>query len=83
MTKNQRRRMQKKAKKHASKMAETVEAEKEEKQDEEDTPQVEIEYVSADLSKEIAQDDPAFEEFAKIFEKFSSAEELCGQRDVR
>jgi len=43
-------------------------------------PQVEIEYVSADLESELtaAGDDPALDEFREIFKKFSTAEELCG-----
>lgn len=46
-------------------------------------PDVEVEYVSADLSKELAlpQDDPAYEEMMRVFGKFSSAEELCGATD--
>lgn len=36
-------------------------------------PQVEIEYVSASM---INENDPRFEEFAKIFSKFTPAEEL-------
>ncbi|RLN71548.1 hypothetical protein BBJ28_00013238 [Nothophytophthora sp. Chile5] len=44
---------------------------------------VEVEYVSADLSKELAlpSDDPSYEEMMRIFGKFSSAEELCGTTD--
>jgi len=43
-------------------------------------PDVEIQYVSADLESELAGDDPALEEFREIFKKFSTAEELCGTR---
>uniref|UniRef100_K3X053 PSP proline-rich domain-containing protein n=1 Tax=Globisporangium ultimum (strain ATCC 200006 / CBS 805.95 / DAOM BR144) TaxID=431595 RepID=K3X053_GLOUD len=44
-------------------------------------PDVAVEYVSLDMKKELAlpENDPAYEEFMRIFGKFSSAEELCGQ----
>ncbi|TDH73456.1 hypothetical protein CCR75_007990 [Bremia lactucae] len=46
-------------------------------------PDVEIEYISADMSKELAltQADPVYEEMMRVFSKFSSAEELCGVTD--
>lgn len=36
-----------------------------------------VEYVSADFETELEQDE-ALAEFKKVFEKFSTAEELCG-----
>ena len=44
---------------------------------------VDVEYISADPSKELALpvDDPTYEEMMRVFGKFSSAEELCGTTD--
>ena len=44
---------------------------------------VEVEYVSADPSKDLAlaKDDPMYEEMLRVLSKFSSAEELCGTTD--
>ncbi|ETO64444.1 hypothetical protein F444_17999 [Phytophthora nicotianae P1976] len=91
LTKNQRRRLKKRAQKQAEANGVKIEpantsngttkAEKETALA--PPPDVEVEYVSADLSKELAlpQEDPAYEEMMRIFGKFSSAEELCGATD--
>ncbi|GLD92538.1 hypothetical protein PINS_up001097 [Pythium insidiosum] len=90
LTKNQRRRLKKKLEKHQQRKngerAEVTDASDVENAAPAATnadapPKVEIEYVSLDMSKELAipEDDPAYEEFKRIFEKFSSAEDLCGQ----
>lgn len=86
LTKNQRRRLKKRAQKQAEangvKM-EHVAASNGVVKTEEMPQDVEIEYVSADLTKELAlpQDDPAYAEMMRVFGKFSSAEELCGATD--
>ncbi|KAJ0396534.1 hypothetical protein P43SY_003745 [Pythium insidiosum] len=88
LTKNQRRRLKKKLEKQQQQNHEEHEtpvpsADAKAVGDEAaaDAPKVEIEYVSLDMTKELAlpEDDPAYEEFKRIFEKFSSAEDLCGQ----
>ncbi|ETI35754.1 hypothetical protein F441_17842 [Phytophthora nicotianae CJ01A1] len=91
LTKNQRRRLKKRAQKQAEANGVKIEpantsngttkAEKETALA--PPPDVEVEYVSADLSKELAlpQEDPAYEEMMRVFGKFSSAEELCGATD--
>ncbi|ETV96229.1 hypothetical protein H310_10415 [Aphanomyces invadans] len=38
---------------------------------------VDVEYVSSDLG--LSEDDPAFDEFSRVFQRFMKAEELCGQ----
>ncbi|KAG6586512.1 Splicing factor 3B subunit 2 [Phytophthora cinnamomi] len=96
LTKNQRRRLKKRAQKQAEANGVKTEAvsngvaepaetqqEQEQEQEREAPPDVQVEYVSADLSKELAlpQDDPAYEEMMRVFGKFSSAEELCGATD--
>lgn len=88
LTKNQRRRLKKRAQKQAEANGVTLEiinisndpVKKVSVASESD---VEVEYVSADLSKELAlpQDDPAYEEMMRIFGAFASAEELCGVTD--
>ncbi|KAE9361681.1 Splicing factor 3B subunit 2 [Phytophthora fragariae] len=91
LTKNQRRRLKKRAQKQAEAngvkpepvgaavATSNVPAEP----TEDAAADVEVEYVSADLSKELAlpQDDPAYEEMMRVFGRFSSAEELCGATD--
>ena len=86
MTKNQRRRMKKKALKHAKRMG-VHEGTVQDKQQTSQTPEkntvhVEIEYVSQDLSAQFDAD-PSLKEFSKVFEKFSSAEELCQERTTQ
>ncbi|KAF4127424.1 PSP domain-containing protein [Phytophthora infestans] len=91
LTKNQRRRLKKRAQKQAEANGVKIEPAyasngiaKTEKGTAVAPPlDVEVEYVSADLSKELAlpQDDPAYEEMMRVFGKFSSAEELCGATD--
>ncbi|KAI9998898.1 hypothetical protein PInf_003560 [Phytophthora infestans] len=91
LTKNQRRRLKKRAQKQAEANGVKIEPAyasngiaKTEKETAVAPPlDVEVEYVSADLSKELAlpQDDPAYEEMMRVFGKFSSAEELCGATD--
>jgi splicing factor 3B subunit 2 len=44
----------------------------------ENSPNIEVEYVSADLS--ILQEDPVYEQFKQIFEKFANPEELTKER---
>ncbi|CAK4621968.1 hypothetical protein LEN26_017972 [Aphanomyces euteiches] len=39
-------------------------------------PPVDVEYVSSDLG--LHEDDPEYEEFARVFQRFMKAEELCG-----
>lgn len=92
LTKNQKRRLKKKLEKQqqvptldAEPLASTEQSEsgpvKSENGDASaKPPAVEVEYVSLDLKSELAlpNDDPAYEEFMRIFGKFSSAEELCG-----
>ena len=85
MTKNQRRRMKKKALKHAKRMGvhETAdESKSSNKNPESNGLEVEIEYVSQDLSAQF-ESDPSLKEFSKVFEKFSSAEELCQERETQ
>ncbi|CAH0519212.1 unnamed protein product [Peronospora belbahrii] len=91
LTKNQRRRLKKRAQKQAE--ANGIEIESTSIKNGSITPtretsiastlNVEVEYVSADLSKELAlpPDDPNYEEMMRVFGKFSSAEELCGTTD--
>ncbi|KAK1932400.1 Splicing factor 3B subunit 2 [Phytophthora citrophthora] len=86
LTKNQRRRLKKRAQKQAEANGvkiEQVAASNGVAKTEEAPQDVEIEYVSADLSKELElpQDDPAYAEMMRVFGKFSSAEELCGATD--
>ncbi|GMF65116.1 unnamed protein product [Phytophthora lilii] len=92
LTKNQRRRLKKRAQKQAEANGVTPQPAapsngdskpQDEPPQDEQPPDVEVEYVSADLSKELAlpQDDPAYEEMMRVFGKFSSAEELCGATD--
>ncbi|KAG2761264.1 hypothetical protein JG687_00006827 [Phytophthora cactorum] len=91
LTKNQRRRLKKRAQKQAEANGVKIEpanTSNDTAKTEEETaiappPDVEVEYVSADLSKELAlpQDDPAYEEMMRVFGRFSSAEELCGATD--
>ncbi|KAG3109793.1 Splicing factor 3B subunit 2 [Phytophthora idaei] len=91
LTKNQRRRLKKRAQKQAEANGVKIEpanTSNDTAKTEEETaiappPDVEVEYVSADLSKELAlpQDDPAYEEMTRVFGRFSSAEELCGATD--
>lgn len=88
LTKNQRRRLKKRAeKKQAALVSSDVPAQQDKVEvasPANGTPSdVEVEYVSLDMSKELAlpEDDPAYEEFMRIFNKFSSAEDLCGQTD--
>ncbi|CEG41434.1 splicing factor 3b subunit 2-like [Plasmopara halstedii] len=91
LTKNQRRRLKKRAQKQAEANGVTMDYLKTcngvSKPEHEPTltsnPDVEIEYVSADPEKELTlpQDDPAYEEMMRVFGKFTSAEELCGVTD--
>ncbi|KAL4138517.1 hypothetical protein PRIC2_002022 [Phytophthora ramorum] len=86
LTKNQRRRLKKRAQKQAVVNGVSMNPASSSNgavQSTEQPTDVEVEYVSADLSKELAlpQDDPAFEEMMRVFGKFSSAEELCGVTD--
>ncbi|POM78198.1 Hypothetical protein PHPALM_4296, partial [Phytophthora palmivora] len=87
LTKNQRRRLKKRAQKQAEANGVKTESVSTStvviKPAEETAVDVEVEYVSADLSKELTlpQDDPAYEEMMRVFGKFSSAEELCGATD--
>ncbi|CAH0492698.1 unnamed protein product [Peronospora farinosa] len=91
LTKNQRRRLKKRAQKQAEangiEMDSAIISNKTIKPTEETTVasplDVDVEYVSADPSKELALpvDDPNFEEMMRVFGKFSSAEELCGTTD--
>jgi len=90
LTKNQRRRLKKKAEKkkaalHGEGGSEPAKAlangsSSGSATDAADAPDVEVEYVSMDMSKELAlpEDDPAYEEFMRILGKFSTAEQLCG-----
>lgn len=92
LTKNQRRRLKKKAEKKKAALTGGSDAlqVKDEPAKTLDAPvngsatdasDVEVEYVSMDMSKELSlpEDDPAYEEFMRILGKFSSAEQLCGQ----
>ncbi|RLN45265.1 hypothetical protein BBJ29_003974 [Phytophthora kernoviae] len=85
LTKNQRRRLKKRAQKQA--VANGVQTLKPEAPKPVETAvqpaDVEVEYVSADMSKQLVlpTDDPAYEELMRVFGKFSSAEELCGATD--
>jgi hypothetical protein len=86
LTKNQRRRLKKRAQKQAEVngvKTEPVDVKPKQETAVAPPPDVEVEYVSADPSKELAlpQDDPAYEEMMRVFGKFSSAEELCGATD--
>ncbi|DAZ93423.1 TPA: hypothetical protein N0F65_000074, partial [Lagenidium giganteum] len=90
LTKNQRRRLKKKLEKKQQIEPQAaweapVKAEQPEQSNgsADAAPDVQVEYVSLDVTKELAlpEDDPAYEEFMRIFKQFSSAEELCGQRD--
>lgn len=90
LTKNQKRRLKKKLEKQQQDqkaeqqpLVSAVQSESGSVKSEsghEPPPAVEVEYVSLDLKSELAlpNDDPAYEEFMRIFGKFSSAEELCG-----
>jgi hypothetical protein len=40
-----------------------------------------VEYISADLESELTED-PALQAFKDVFAKFSTAEELCGTKEV-
>lgn len=94
LTKNQRRRLKKKLEKHQkhqqhllnhSDIEETTSPESQKDSSVQVQVEVEVEYVSLDVKEEIAElseKDPAYEEFVRIFGKFSSAEELCGQTDT-
>lgn len=91
LTKNQKRRLKKKLEKQsAGDASENGAVDNNEQQqqsplheanDDAPPPDVAVEYVSLDVKKELAlpESDPAYEEFLRIFGKFSSAEELCGQ----
>ena len=91
LTKNQRRRLKQRARKQAEangvqlgSSCRRSEAAVPEKHTDGASPvDVEVEYVSADPSKELAlaQDDPMYEEMLRVLSKFSSAEELCGTTD--
>ncbi|CAI5728168.1 unnamed protein product [Peronospora destructor] len=91
LTKNQRRRLKKRAQKQADangvEMEPTSISNSTVKPTEETTVasllDVDVEYVSADPSKELALPvgDPTYEEMMRVFGKFSSAEELCGTTD--
>ena len=89
LTKNQRRRLKKRAQKQAEAngvqlASSTQPVTATPKQADVESPvDVEVEYVSADPSKELAlvQDDPVYEEMLRVLSKFSSAEELCGTTD--
>ncbi|TMW66033.1 hypothetical protein Poli38472_003798 [Pythium oligandrum] len=84
LTKNQRRRLKKKIEKQqapapvSNGQNDAVEASNAKATT---LPNVEIEYVSMDVQKELdlPTDDPAYEELMRVLGKFSSAEELCGQ----
>ncbi|GAB9463931.1 unnamed protein product [Globisporangium polare] len=91
LTKNQKRRLKKKLEKQsAGDASENGAVDNNEQQqqsplheanDDAPPPDVAVEYVSLDVKKELGlpESDPAYEEFLRIFGKFSSAEELCGQ----
>jgi hypothetical protein len=86
LTKNQRRRLKKKLEKQQgvngiSKQEQLVQTQP--SSPVKSKPQVNVEYVSLDFKKDLAlpEDDPAYEEFMRIFGKFSSAEELCAPRE--
>ncbi|KAI9920710.1 hypothetical protein PsorP6_000519 [Peronosclerospora sorghi] len=88
LTKNQRRRLKKRAQKQRETNGVKTEAssllqEAVKSSDDTSLPNVQVEYVSADLSQDLAlpPDDPAYEEMMRVFGKFSSAEELCGTTD--
>ncbi|GMF41974.1 unnamed protein product [Phytophthora fragariaefolia] len=87
LTKNQRRRLKKRAQRQAEANGVAPEAAGGAGEDvaqpqtqQEPAPDVEVEYVSADLSQEL-QGDPAYEEMMRVFGTFSSAQELCGATD--
>lgn len=90
LTKNQKRRLKKKIEKQsagdasangASALDNNQQQPHESNTDDAAPPDVAVEYVSLDVKKELSlpENDPAYEEFLRIFGKFSSAEELCGQ----
>lgn len=91
LTKNQKRRLKKKLEKQSADDATANGASSldnkqqqlphENNTDDAAPPDVAVEYVSLDVKKELSlpENDPAYEEFLRIFGKFSSAEELCGQ----
>uniref|UniRef100_A0AAV1VIP5 PSP proline-rich domain-containing protein n=1 Tax=Peronospora matthiolae TaxID=2874970 RepID=A0AAV1VIP5_9STRA len=89
LTKNQRRRLKKRAQKQAEANGVQLAAGSQpmtatpKRTDVASPVDVEVEYVSADPSKELAlvQDDPVYEEMLRVLSKFSSAEELCGTTD--
>ena len=79
LTKNQRKRLKKKLAKEKANHPDNQQPKKSDKvivQDN-DQPEVEIEYVSSEVSTIIDESNPAFEEFQRIFERFTPAEELC------